>query len=146
MFNVWLWIGRVTVGAAKAEAMELFAFQIFIFRADNHKESSEKVVSGRLFKNTEFFFLIVSCPVSCNQADWWKPHQKRPPQFRVTVWQTYSTRWVSPIFTNLKLSACHWLPDGLLCCVTDIRKTPKPNLHSQRDEGGLKSGRRRCIL
>lgn len=32
-----------------------------------------------------------------------------------------------PIFTNLKLSTCHWLPDGLLCYVTDIRKTPKLN-------------------
>lgn len=48
-----------------------------------------------------------------------------------------------PMFTDLNWSTCHLPPDGLLCYVTDIRKTPKPDLLCHRDEaGGLESGRR----
>lgn len=46
-----------------------------------------------------------------------------------------------PMFTKLKLSACHRLPDGRRCYVTDIRKTTKinPFFSSQwmRGWGGL---------
>lgn len=33
-----------------------------------------------------------------------------------------------PMFTKLKLSVCHRLPDGRRCYVTDIRETTKLNL------------------
>ena len=53
-----------------------------------------------------------------------------------------------PVFTNLKLSACHWLPDGLLCYVTDVRKTPKPPFSEGWVGGGgdEEEGGGRCIL
>lgn len=44
-----------------------------------------------------------------------------------------------PMFTNLKLSTCHCVRDGLLCYVTDIRENAKPNVLSSKggEEGWL---------
>lgn len=37
-----------------------------------------------------------------------------------------------PMFTNLKLSTCHCVRDGLLCYVTDIWENTKPNVLSSK--------------
>lgn len=72
------------------------------------------------------------------QADWWKANHKTPTKAPVHCLTDLLGLVGLPMFMNLKVSACHWLADGLLCCVTDVRKTLKANLHSQKDEWGFK--------
>lgn len=80
---------------------------------------------------------------------------KKPPTTVMdhSLTEMYLSCWVSPTLTNLKLSSCHQLADGRLCCVTDGRTTQNEHVHLQRASGSGKVRARggwwvgeRCVL
>lgn len=86
--------------------------------------------------------MLLSCPFAMNLID--ETLIKKTPTVVLRHCLTASLRvWGPPMFTNLNLSTCHCVRDGLLCYVTDIRENTKPNVLSSKGarRGEMASGR-----
>ncbi len=71
-------------------------------------------------------WLIVSCFVCCNQADWWKAHQKTPTTVPGHCLTGLLELLGLPMFTNLKLSLTSWWTALLRDRHQENSKTKRP--------------------
>lgn len=110
---------------------------------------SRTIICAQWMKTGKCFCSLFPCPVLCNHTidERLAIKGKKTPTAVPCHCLTGLLEVSGPhMFTKLKLSACHWLPDGRRCYVTDIRKTTKlkPLFFSSegmRGWGALKSGR-----
>lgn len=86
-----------------------------------------RIICAQRINPRKCFCSLYPCPVLCNHTIDERLTKKGKKKHPPTAVQCHCLTGLlevlgSPMFTKLNLSACHWLPDGRRCYVTDIRK------------------------